>query len=101
MAAIGLGVVALAYAVGAIPWGYLAGKLAAGIDVRTVGSGGTGATNVLRTLGGRASALVLALDALKGLLPVLLAQSLGIGPWWIFSIACRTSSACTTTSTAS
>ncbi|MGH2614561.1 MAG: glycerol-3-phosphate acyltransferase, partial [Thermomicrobiales bacterium] len=36
---------------GAIPWGYLAGKASRGIDLRTVGSGGTGATNVLRTLG--------------------------------------------------
>ena len=52
-------------------------RRARGIDLRTVGSGGTGATNVLRTLGARASALVALLDILKGLLPVIFAKAAG------------------------
>jgi acyl phosphate:glycerol-3-phosphate acyltransferase len=79
--------VLVAFLAGSIPWGYLAGRLMRGIDLRTVGSGGTGATNVLRTLGGRASAAVFVLDFLKGLLPVLVARSLGLAPWWIAAVA--------------
>jgi glycerol-3-phosphate acyltransferase PlsY len=74
---VGVAVVAASFLIGATPWGYLAGK-ASGIDLRTIGSGGTGATNVLRTLGGRASAIVLVLDFLKGLVPVLVSGSLGL-----------------------
>lgn len=79
---LGLGTVLLGFLAGSVPWGYVAGIRAKGIDLRTVGSGGTGATNVLRTLGRKASAVVLILDFLKGLLPVLLALSLGVGPLW-------------------
>lgn len=61
-----------AYLVGSIPFGLLVG-LARGVDVRKVGSGNIGATNVGRILGGRYFALVFALDALKGALPVALA----------------------------
>ena len=76
----GIALVVLAFLVGAIPWGFLAGKLARGIDLRRVGSGGTGATNVLRTLGARASAIVAILDVLKGLLPVAFARMAGFDP---------------------
>jgi acyl phosphate:glycerol-3-phosphate acyltransferase len=55
----------LAYLLGSIPTGYLAGRLRA-IDIRKVGSGNIGATNVLRTLGKGAGITVLALDAFKG-----------------------------------
>jgi glycerol-3-phosphate acyltransferase PlsY len=75
---------------GSIPFGYLAGRTMQGIDLRTVGSGGTGATNVLRTLGTRASATVLVLDFLKGLLPVLAARWLGLDTWWIAAVAVAT-----------
>ncbi len=75
---------------GSIPFGYLAGRSLQGIDLRTVGSGGTGATNVLRTLGKKASATVLILDFLKGLLPVLVARWLGPGEWWIAAVAVAT-----------
>jgi glycerol-3-phosphate acyltransferase PlsY len=75
---------------GAIPFGYLAGRTMQGIDLRTVGSGGTGATNVLRTLGTRASATVLVLDFLKGLLPVVAARWLGLDTWWIAAVAVAT-----------
>jgi glycerol-3-phosphate acyltransferase PlsY len=73
--------IAASFLVGAIPWGYLAGRFTRGIDLRAVGSGGTGATNVLRTLGARASAVVFILDFLKGFLPVEIALALGLPPW--------------------
>jgi acyl-phosphate glycerol 3-phosphate acyltransferase len=60
-----------AYLVGSIPFGYLVTYWARGIDIRTVGSGNLGATNVGRTLGFRYFVLVLLLDLLKGLVPTL------------------------------
>ena len=75
---------------GSIPFGYLAGRSLQGIDLRTVGSGGTGATNVLRTLGKKASATVLLLDFLKGLLPVLAARWVGVDDWWVAAVAVAT-----------
>ena len=59
------------YLAGSIPFGWIAGKATRGIDVRDFGSGATGATNVLRTLGVRSFLLVLVADALKGYVPVL------------------------------
>ena len=64
-----------AYICGSIPWGYIIGKVN-GIDIRTVGSKNIGATNVTRCVGKKAGKLCFALDFLKGLLPVLLAQYL-------------------------
>ncbi len=58
-----------AYLAGAIPFGYLLVRWLKGIDVRTLGSGNVGATNVGRALGFRFFLLVLAFDALKGFLP--------------------------------
>ncbi|MBI2867474.1 MAG: glycerol-3-phosphate acyltransferase, partial [Chloroflexi bacterium] len=52
--------VLFAYLLGSVPTGLLAGKLAKGIDIRTMGSGKTGATNVLRAVGPRWFAAVLA-----------------------------------------
>ncbi len=57
-----------AYLVGAIPFGYLVTYWVKGIDIRTVGSGNLGATNVGRTLGFRYFLLVFVLDMLKGFL---------------------------------
>ncbi|MEI9429702.1 glycerol-3-phosphate 1-O-acyltransferase PlsY [Mesorhizobium sp. Cs1299R1N3] len=57
---------AIAYLVGSIPTGYLAGKLLKGIDIREHGSRSTGATNVLRTLGKGPALAVLLVDVLKG-----------------------------------
>ncbi|QDU81381.1 Glycerol-3-phosphate acyltransferase [Polystyrenella longa] len=61
-----------AYICGSIPFAWLIGKWIGGIDIRTVGSGNVGATNIGRTMGARWGICVLVLDALKGLLPVLL-----------------------------
>lgn len=55
----------VAYLLGSIPTGYLAGRMR-GIDIRTVGSGNIGATNVFRVLGKPAGILVLVVDGLKG-----------------------------------
>ena len=55
-----------AYLLGSLPTGYLAGRLLKGIDIREQGSGSTGATNVLRTLGKGPALVVLLVDALKG-----------------------------------
>jgi len=70
-------VILVAYVAGSIPTGVLLGR-AAGIDVRREGSGNIGATNVARTAGRTLGILTLIGDALKGLLPVLLARALGL-----------------------
>ncbi|MCL4466458.1 MAG: glycerol-3-phosphate 1-O-acyltransferase PlsY [Chloroflexi bacterium] len=59
----------VSYLLGSVPPAFLVGKWLAGIDIRRHGSGNVGATNVLRTLGPGPSALVFALDFLKGFLP--------------------------------
>jgi glycerol-3-phosphate acyltransferase PlsY len=67
-------VVALAYLLGSIPFGYLIVRASGRGDVRETGSGGTGATNVTRRAGRGAGVLTLALDALKGAAAVLVAR---------------------------
>ncbi len=56
----------VAYLLGSTPTGYTAARVLKGIDIREHGSGSTGATNVLRTLGTVPGACVLLIDALKG-----------------------------------
>lgn len=63
----------LGYIIGSIPTGYLVVKAHTGEDIRKIGSGSTGATNVKRVLGKKWFFIVLLLDALKGALPVVLA----------------------------
>lgn len=63
----------IAYLIGSIPTGYLIVKSKTGQDIREVGSGSTGATNVKRVLGKNWFFIVMLLDALKGALPVILA----------------------------
>lgn len=82
--------VALAFFIGAVPWGYLVGRVGRGFDVRQVGSGGTGATNILRTMGKGASALVFVLDFLKGLLPVAIGRGMGLPEWIVALMAVAT-----------
>ncbi|HOB90551.1 MAG TPA: glycerol-3-phosphate 1-O-acyltransferase PlsY [Bacillota bacterium] len=68
---------AIGYFIGSIPFGVLIGQQAAGVDVRRLGSGNIGATNVLRVLGPRIAAVVLATDVAKGMVAVL------IGKWLV------------------
>lgn len=67
-----LALVAFAFLAGSVPFGYLVTLKLTGQDVRASGSGNIGATNVARVAGKRAAAVVLALDAGKGALPVAL-----------------------------
>lgn len=60
----------VAYILGSIPWGFLAGRVK-GVDLRKEGSGSTGATNALRILGKKWGYTVFALDAFKGWLAVM------------------------------
>ena len=67
-----------AYLMGSIPFAQLLSKRR-GIDLRRVGSGNVGASNVLRTLGVRPAVLAMMLDAVKGTVAVLIAQRLTNG----------------------
>ena len=67
-------VAVVGYLVGSISSGYLVGKIYRNVDLRTVGSGSTGATNTFRTLGRGAGILVATFDILKGSLAVIFAQ---------------------------
>ena len=73
--ALPLGLVLLAYLLGAIPFGLVVGKLFFRTDVRQVGSGNIGATNVARAAGKRAAIAVLVLDTLKSFLPAYAAKA--------------------------
>jgi glycerol-3-phosphate acyltransferase PlsY len=59
------------YLIGSIPTAYIFGKLLKGIDIRQYGSGNVGATNAMRVLGKGVGITVLALDIVKGFLPLL------------------------------
>lgn len=73
--------VIIGYFVGAIPLGLLLGKVLKGVDVRHYGSGKTGATNVLRTLGPRAAVPVAIFDMGKGVAAFYIATALGDSRW--------------------
>jgi len=60
------------YLIGSIPFGLVLGKLR-GVDIREYGSGNIGSTNVLRTIGPWAGAVVLICDVLKGVAAVFIA----------------------------
>jgi acyl phosphate:glycerol-3-phosphate acyltransferase len=84
MTAIGSSLMIIAtYLLGAIPWGVVLGRVIKGIDVRSYGSGGTGATNSLRVLGWPISISVFVLDFAKGLVPVILARWIDLPDWAI------------------
>ncbi|MBS6553252.1 MAG: glycerol-3-phosphate 1-O-acyltransferase PlsY [Clostridium sp.] len=65
--------IVMGYLIGSIPTGYLIVKAKTGQDIRKVGSGSTGATNVKRVLGKKWFFIVMLLDAIKGAMPVVLA----------------------------
>ena len=68
----------IGYLSGSLPWGLWLGRWFRGVDVRTLGSGNLGATNVYRSLGPGLGIATLILDALKGALPVWLVPDLAI-----------------------
>ncbi len=69
--------IVLGYLVGSVPFAYVVTKRVAGVDVRAVGSGNVGATNVLRSTRPAVAAAVVALDVAKGVTIVWLAERLG------------------------
>lgn len=79
----GIVTLGMAYLLGSIPTGYLAGRLRRGIDIREHGSRSTGATNVLRTLGKWPALAVLLVDVLKGVTALLFAC--WFYPWYAAS----------------
>jgi glycerol-3-phosphate acyltransferase PlsY len=89
-------IVLAAYTVGGIPFGWLIGRLFKGVDLRTVGSGGTGATNCSRLWQGATSVVmfvvVFVLDFSKGLFGALVSLDLAA---WIGDVAGSSSSAMT------
>lgn len=70
------GVVVLGYLLGSCPWGYWLVRVVRHEDIRAVGSGNIGATNVWRTYGRRFGIPVVLLDTLKGFVPALVATLL-------------------------
>ena len=72
-----LAAVIVGYLCGSVPFGLILAKAAGLGDVRAIGSGNIGATNVLRTGNKRIAALTLLCDGLKGLVPVLLLKYIG------------------------
>ena len=80
-----------AYILGGIPFGYLLVKMHTGKDVRALGSGNIGATNVLRTSGPLAGIMTLLLDMLKGWFAVwLMARFTNENPLWMSLAAVAT-----------
>jgi acyl phosphate:glycerol-3-phosphate acyltransferase len=69
--------VAAGYLLGSMPWGYWVPRAFAGVDIRTLGSGNPGATNVWRSLGFKLGLTVALLDIAKGLAAALLGRWLG------------------------
>ncbi|MGE4553481.1 MAG: glycerol-3-phosphate 1-O-acyltransferase PlsY [Desulfovibrionaceae bacterium] len=74
-----------AYLLGSVPFALVIGRLSRGIDIRTQGSGNTGATNVARLCGMPWGLTALALDIAKGALPVLAGRALGLD-WRALSV---------------
>ena len=68
----------LAYLIGSTPSGVIVTRLWRGVDIRSYGSGSTGTTNVLRTLGPKAAVLVFFLDVAKGAAAVAIAKLLDV-----------------------
>ena len=71
----------LGYLLGSLPSGWLAGRWLKNIDIREIGSGSTGATNVLRQVGKGPALVVFLIDVGKGAAAVLIARALGLSDW--------------------
>ncbi len=82
-----LGLVAVGYLLGSVPCGVLCARLSGRVDLRRVGSGNIGATNVLRAVGKGAAALTLLGDIGKGALAVGCARATGAAPVLVAAVA--------------
>lgn len=90
--AIGALLVVAGYLSGSVPYGVILSRLFLGVDVRTVGSGNIGATNVARAGGGKKLGVaVVILDAAKAMLPIVVAQRVLAGApredLWVMAVA--------------
>ena len=74
-----IAIVTLSYLVGSIPTSIIVSKAARGIDIRDYGSGNAGGTNVMRVLGWKHGVLVILLDALKGVIAVVVVTRIFMG----------------------
>lgn len=72
-------IIILSYLIGSIPTSIIISKATKGIDIREHGSGNAGGTNVMRVLGWKHGVLVILLDALKGVLAVVVVARLHYG----------------------
>jgi len=77
--------IVIAYLLGAIPFAYIAGRFTKDVDIRHVGGGNVGTTNVLREVGTGAGLLVFAGDVLKGVMAILVARWLSVAMIIIFT----------------
>jgi glycerol-3-phosphate acyltransferase PlsY len=81
--------IALAYSMGAVPWGVILTRLFGHADVRKAGSGNIGAYNVYRVAGKRLGIMTLLGDLSKGAVPVLIAMSwVGVSDWKAEVVVC-------------
>jgi acyl phosphate:glycerol-3-phosphate acyltransferase len=78
-----LAVIVVSYLIGAIPTGLIVVRLLTGEDIRRHGSGNIGTVNVLRVAGAGTAVVVLAVDILKGLVPIVLAERMGASAWTV------------------
>ncbi len=78
-----LAVIIVGYLIGAIPTGLIVVRLLTGEDIRRHGSGNIGTVNVLRVAGTGTAVVVLAVDILKGMVPVMLAVRMGLPSWTV------------------
>ncbi len=76
----------IAYLIGSIPTGYLIVKIKTNQDIRTIGSGSTGATNVKRVLGKKWFFIVMIIDAVKGIIPVAFAKLLSVDALGLYAV---------------
>ena len=73
-----------AFALGSIPTAYIAGRAVSGLDIRSVGSGNPGTMNAVQHLGKAVGLTVLAVDAGKGILAVVIAQQMSVADTWVY-----------------
>ncbi|HEU5138723.1 MAG TPA: glycerol-3-phosphate acyltransferase [Bacillales bacterium] len=78
-------VIAAAYGIGCLTAGYYLVRFLAKKDIHEIGSGNVGARNVSRVLGSPGFIATLVIDLLKGMAAVWIAQSFGVGPYWLIA----------------